>query len=53
LTMVCGQDRMTPRKTGLALQAALGGELVEIAQSGHMSITEHPFDVNKALRAFF
>ena len=53
LTVVCGQDRMTPRKTGLALQAALGGELVEIAQSGHMSITEHPFDVNKALRAFF
>ena len=53
LTVVCGQDRMTPRKTGLALHSALGGELVEIPHSGHMSITEQPFDVNKALRAFF
>ena len=52
LTIVCGQDRMTPRKTGLALHAALGGVLVEIPHSGHMSITEQHFDVNKALRAF-
>ena len=53
LTIVCGQDRMTPRKTGLALHGALGGELVEIPHSGHMSITEQPLDVNKALQAFF
>ena len=53
LTIVCGQDRMTPRKTGLALYDALGGILVEIPHSGHMSITEQHFDVNKALRAFF
>ena len=52
LTIVCGQDRMTPRKTGLALYDALGGILVEIPHSGHMSITEQHFDVNKALRAF-
>jgi pimeloyl-ACP methyl ester carboxylesterase len=53
LTIVCGQDRMTPRKTGLALHIALNGALVEIPHSGHMSITEQPFDVNKALRNFF
>ena len=52
LTIVCGQDRMTPRKTGLKLNEAIGGELVEITQSGHMSITEQPFEVNKALKAF-
>jgi pimeloyl-ACP methyl ester carboxylesterase len=43
---------MTPRKTGLKLNEAIGGELVEITQSGHMSITEQPFEVNKALKAF-
>ena len=53
LTIVCGQDRMTPRKAGLALNRALEGQLVEIPHSGHMSTTEQPFDVNKALRAFF
>lgn len=53
LTIVCGQDKMTPRKTGLALHAALGGELLEIPHSGHMSITEQPFEVNRALSAFF
>ena len=52
LTIVCGQDRMTPRKTGLALNAALGGKLVEITHSGHMSPSEQPFDVNKALKEF-
>jgi len=53
LTIICGQDKMTPRKTGLALHSALGGEMLEIPQSGHMSITEQPIEVNKALQAFF
>ena len=53
LTIVGGQDRMTPRKTGLALNRALDGQLVEIPHSGHMSTTEQPFDVTTALRAIF
>ena len=53
LTIVCGQDLMTPRKTGLELHSALNGDLVEIPHSGHMSITEQHLDVNKALQAFF
>jgi pimeloyl-ACP methyl ester carboxylesterase len=44
---------MTPRKTGLALHSALGGEMLEIPHSGHMSITEQPIEINKALQAFF
>jgi len=47
-----GQDKMTPIKSGRKLHAALGGDLVEIPHSGHMSITEQPMDVNRALRAF-
>ena len=53
LTIVCGQDRMTPRKTGLALHITLNGAVADVPHSGHMSITEQPFDVNKALRDFF
>ncbi|MGR3491196.1 MAG: alpha/beta fold hydrolase [Shimia sp.] len=52
LCILAGQDRMTPIKAGRKLHAALDGELVEIPQSGHMSITEQPFDVTKPLRAF-
>ena len=43
---------MTPIKAGRALHAALGGDKVELPNAGHMNITEAPFDVNKALRAF-
>lgn len=52
LCILSGQDKMTPIKAGRKLHAALGGELVEIAHSGHMSITEQPFDVTRALRRF-
>ncbi len=52
LCVLSGQDKMTPIKTGRKLHQALGGELVEIPHSGHMSITEQPMDVNRALRAF-
>lgn len=52
ITILSGQDKMTPIKTGRALNKALGGELHEIPHSGHMSITEQPFDVNVPLREF-
>ena len=52
ITILSGQDKMTPIKTGRALNAVLGGELHEIPHAGHMSITEQPFDVNLPLRAF-
>ena len=52
LCILSGQDKMTPIKAGRKLLAALGGALHEIPQSGHMSITEQPWDVTKALRAF-
>ena len=52
LCILNGQDKMTPIKAGRKLHAALGGDLVEIPHSGHMSITEQPMDVNRALRAF-
>lgn len=52
LCILSGQDKMTPIKSGRQLNAALGGDLVEIPHSGHMSITEQPFDVTRALRPF-
>lgn len=52
LCVLSGQDKMTPIKAGRKLHAALDGELVEIPHSGHMSITEQPMDVNRALRSF-
>jgi len=52
LCILSGQDKMTPIKSGRKLHTALTGELAEIAHSGHMSITEQPWDVTKALRAF-
>ncbi|MEM6478464.1 MAG: alpha/beta hydrolase [Pseudomonadota bacterium] len=52
LCILSGQDKMTPIKAGRKLHASLGGERIEIAQSGHMSITEQPWDVTQALRAF-
>lgn len=52
LCILSGQDKMTPIKAGRKLHASLGGELTEIPHSGHMSITEQPWDVTKALRAF-
>ncbi|MEM1236726.1 MAG: alpha/beta hydrolase [Pseudomonadota bacterium] len=52
LCILSGQDKMTPIKAGRKLHAALKGELTEIPNSGHMNITEQPWDVTKALRAF-
>lgn len=52
LCILSGQDKMTPLKQGRKLHAILGGDLVEIPHSGHMNITEQPFDVNRALRDF-
>lgn len=52
ITILSGQDKMTPIKTGRALNKILGGENFEISHAGHMSITEQPFDVNAPLRAF-
>lgn len=52
LCILSGQDKMTPLKSGKALHAKLGGNLHIIPHSGHMSITEQPFDVNVALRNF-
>ncbi|MEM9350517.1 MAG: alpha/beta hydrolase, partial [Pseudomonadota bacterium] len=47
LCILAGQDKMTPIKAGRKLHAALGGELAEIPHSGHMSITEQPWDVTR------
>ncbi len=52
LCILSGADKMTPAKAGRALHSALGGELVELPGAGHMNITESPFEVNMALRAF-
>lgn len=52
LCILSGQDKMTPIKAGRKLHAALGGDCVEISHSGHMSITEQPWDVTRPLRDF-
>ncbi|MGB1235386.1 MAG: alpha/beta fold hydrolase [Planktomarina sp.] len=52
LCVLSGADKMTPIKAGRALHAALGGDKVELPDTGHMNITESPFEVNKALRGF-
>ncbi len=52
LCILSGQDKMTPIKAGRGLHAALGGELVELPDAGHMNITEAPFEINRALKAF-
>ncbi|MEL6913889.1 MAG: alpha/beta hydrolase [Pseudomonadota bacterium] len=52
LCILSGEDKMTPIKAGRNLHAALGGALTEIPHSGHMSITEHPWEVTQPLRRF-
>ncbi|MEO0358168.1 MAG: alpha/beta hydrolase, partial [Pseudomonadota bacterium] len=52
LCVLSGQDKMTPIKMGRHLHAALGGDKIELPDAGHMNITEAPYDVNRALRAF-
>jgi pimeloyl-ACP methyl ester carboxylesterase len=48
------RDKMTPMKFGLKAAQTLGTQDVTIVpNSGHMLPSEHPFDVNRALRPFF
>lgn len=47
-------DMMTPPKLGKAVAAAIdGAEYLELADAGHMLMTERPAEVSKALAAFF
>ncbi|MEL6549533.1 MAG: alpha/beta hydrolase [Pseudomonadota bacterium] len=52
LCILSGEDKMTPIKAGRKLHEALGGMLSEIPHSGHMSITEQPWEVTQPLRRF-
>ena len=53
LTILAGQDKMTPIKQGRKLAAALPLNTAhEVPQGGHMLITEQPFAVNAALKPF-
>ncbi|MEM6277620.1 MAG: alpha/beta hydrolase [Pseudomonadota bacterium] len=52
LCILGGEDKMTPIKAGRKLHAALKGEVLEIPHSGHMSITEQPWEVTQPLRRF-
>lgn len=48
------KDKMTPLKAGLAMAEALKVNTPTIIEgAGHMLPSERPFEVNKALRAFF
>ncbi|WP_019632560.1 alpha/beta fold hydrolase [Actinomadura atramentaria] len=50
IVLVAGRDRFTPPEHGRAVAAALGGELVEIADAGHVLPLEHPGAVTGAVR---
>ena len=55
VTCVLGQkDKMTPMKAGLQMAQALNvDDTTVVVGAGHMLPSERPFEVNKALRAFF
>ena len=48
------KDKMTPMKSGLKAAEALRTDNITIVENaGHMLPSEHPEDVNRALRSFF